>query len=261
MFFVLFTFLKVKFTYISGSLFGSILLLQCCPVSGKSSWHKVVSMHKYHLKMTSQQWQHDFNILCKFDLCCGSESTGSTCFWILLSPSKNSKKNLDSYCFVTSFGLFIFENDVNVPSKSNKQTTFLKRHGSADPDPNPDPHQNVMDPQHCRFSSYPKFYTCWKIRFLFTFGYSIATSQCFIFLISVRCVRCVICFAVFWTAYRNFLKNFHFLHFFLCLELLPIRIRQNDPTRSGSGSATLLTQSLSSPASDSRPPPPPPHHD
>jgi hypothetical protein len=28
---------------------------------------------------------------------------------ILLSPNKNSKKNLDSYCFVTSFGLFIFE--------------------------------------------------------------------------------------------------------------------------------------------------------
>jgi hypothetical protein len=28
---------------------------------------------------------------------------------ILLSASKNSKKNLDFYCFVTSFGLFIFE--------------------------------------------------------------------------------------------------------------------------------------------------------
>jgi hypothetical protein len=28
---------------------------------------------------------------------------------IILSASKNSKKNLDSYCFVTSFGLFIFE--------------------------------------------------------------------------------------------------------------------------------------------------------
>jgi hypothetical protein len=28
--------------------------------------------------------------------------------------SKNSKKNLDSYCFVTSFGLFIFEKYVNV---------------------------------------------------------------------------------------------------------------------------------------------------
>jgi hypothetical protein len=27
----------------------------------------------------------------------------------LPSSSKNSKKNLDSYCFVTSFGLFIFE--------------------------------------------------------------------------------------------------------------------------------------------------------
>jgi hypothetical protein len=44
---------------------------------------------------------------------------------ILLSSSKNSKKNLDSYCFVTSFGLFIFENDVNVPSKSNKQKKLV----------------------------------------------------------------------------------------------------------------------------------------
>ncbi len=55
--------------------------------------------------------------------CCGSES-GSTCFgasWIriLLSPSKISKKNLDSYCFVTSFWLFVFKNDVTVLSKSN----------------------------------------------------------------------------------------------------------------------------------------------
>jgi len=40
---------------------------------------------------------------------------------IFLSSSKNSKKNLDSYCFVTSFGLFIFENYEKVPSKSNKQ--------------------------------------------------------------------------------------------------------------------------------------------
>jgi hypothetical protein len=28
---------------------------------------------------------------------------------VLLSSSKNSKKNLDSYCFVTSFLLFFFE--------------------------------------------------------------------------------------------------------------------------------------------------------
>ncbi len=70
--------------------------------------------------------------------------------------------------------LDIFNNYVNVPSKSNKQKTFIKkksfllaswksmakiagsgsasgsgsisqRHGSADPDP----HQNVMDPEHC----------------------------------------------------------------------------------------------------------------
>ncbi len=41
------------------------------------------------------------------------------------SPSKNWKRNLDSYCFVTSFLLFMFDNDVNVPSKSNKQKNFF----------------------------------------------------------------------------------------------------------------------------------------
>jgi hypothetical protein len=41
--------------------------------------------------------------------------------------SKNSKKNLDSYCFVTSFGIFIFGNDVNVPSKRNKQNKLFKK--------------------------------------------------------------------------------------------------------------------------------------
>ncbi len=35
--------------------------------------------------------------------------------------NKNNKKNLDSYLFETFLCLFIFENDVNVPSKSNKQ--------------------------------------------------------------------------------------------------------------------------------------------
>ncbi len=61
------------------------------------------------------------------------------------------------------------KNDVNVPSKSNKKKNFKKisflfaslrsmtkiagsgfisqRHRFADPDP--DPHQNVMDPEHC----------------------------------------------------------------------------------------------------------------
>jgi hypothetical protein len=37
---------------------------------------------------------------------------------------QKSKENLDSYCFVTSFGLFIFENEENVLSKSNKQKNF-----------------------------------------------------------------------------------------------------------------------------------------
>jgi hypothetical protein len=39
----------------------------------------------------------------------------------LLSSCKNSKKNLDSFYFVTLFDFLFLKNDVNVPSKSNKQ--------------------------------------------------------------------------------------------------------------------------------------------
>ncbi len=46
--------------------------------------------------------------------------------WILISSIKNGKKTLDSYCVVTSLWLFIFKNDVNVPSKSNKQKNLEK---------------------------------------------------------------------------------------------------------------------------------------
>jgi hypothetical protein len=43
---------------------------------------------------------------------------------ILLSSSRN--RNLDSYGFVISFGLFLsLKNDVNVPSESNKQKNFI----------------------------------------------------------------------------------------------------------------------------------------
>jgi hypothetical protein len=44
-----------------------------------------------------------------------------------LDPSitkQKSKKNLNPSCFVTSFWLFIFENDVHVPSKVISQKTF-----------------------------------------------------------------------------------------------------------------------------------------
>ncbi len=56
----------------------------------------------------------------------GSGSTGSTCFWasrirILLSSCKTSKKNLDSYYFVTLLNFLSLKNDVNVASKGNKQ--------------------------------------------------------------------------------------------------------------------------------------------
>jgi hypothetical protein len=40
---------------------------------------------------------------------------------ILLPSCKNNKKNLESYYFVTLFDFLSFKNNVNVPSKSNKQ--------------------------------------------------------------------------------------------------------------------------------------------
>ncbi len=112
--------------------------------------------------------------------CCGSESgSGFTCFGPPGSGSgsgsfyhsaKIVRKNLISTVLWLLFDFLPFKNDVKVPSKSNVQKNFVKkiifwlascrsmmkiegsgsasinqRHGSADPDP----HQNVMDPQHC----------------------------------------------------------------------------------------------------------------
>ncbi len=88
---------------------------------------------------------------------------GTLRIWILLK-GKNSKQNLDSYCSLTSFLLYVFKNSANLPAKRNKQRNLLvfcwhlgrsmtkiagsgstsKRHGS----PYPNPPQNVMDPQH-----------------------------------------------------------------------------------------------------------------
>jgi hypothetical protein len=90
------------------------------------------------------------NILLNCWQCCGSGS-GSTCFWvsrirtrihlsevwiririllwirILPSSCKNSKKNLDSYYFVTLFDFLSLKNDIKVASKSNKQKNFVKK--------------------------------------------------------------------------------------------------------------------------------------
>ncbi len=44
--------------------------------------------------------------------------------WRLLSSSKTSKKNIDSYCFVTFLDFLSMKNYVNVPSKSNQQKKF-----------------------------------------------------------------------------------------------------------------------------------------
>ncbi len=43
----------------------------------------------------------------------------------LLYSGKNFKKNLKFYCFVTFLDFLSLKNDVNVPSKSNKQKNFF----------------------------------------------------------------------------------------------------------------------------------------
>ncbi len=55
----------------------------------------------------------------------GCRSGSEVWIRILLSAYKNSKKNLDSYCFVILFDFLSLKNDVNVPSKS-KKNFFVK---------------------------------------------------------------------------------------------------------------------------------------
>ncbi len=64
--------------------------------------------------------------------------------------AKIVRKNVYIHCFVTSFWLFIFENEMTKIAGSGSESesgpgSISQRHGSADPDP----HQNVMDPQYC----------------------------------------------------------------------------------------------------------------
>jgi hypothetical protein len=46
---------------------------------------------------------------------------------IILSSCKNSKKNRDSYYFVTLFDFLSLKNDVNVASKSNKKKKLCQK--------------------------------------------------------------------------------------------------------------------------------------
>ncbi len=144
--------------------------------------HKTQKLENTRLQNNNQKAFYHFM------QCSGS---GSTCFltsqiririhqsevWIririLPSSCKNSKKNLDSFYFVTHFDFLSLKNDVNVPSKSNtqKKKVFLlaswrsmtkiagsgsgstsQKHGSEDPDP--DLPQNVMDPEHCFYEQH-----------------------------------------------------------------------------------------------------------
>jgi hypothetical protein len=71
---------------------------------------------------------------------------------ILISTSENSKKNFDSYCFVTSLWLYILEKSKVGSGSGSKSGSFSQWYGSADTDP----YQNVTDPQHCiRFDFEP----------------------------------------------------------------------------------------------------------
>ena len=94
--------------------------------------HLQVAIHQIRIRIS--KYILSFKKYLIQNQCCGS---GSTCFWasriwihwsevwilirILLSSCKNSKKNLDSYYFVTLFDFLSLKNDINVASKSNKK--------------------------------------------------------------------------------------------------------------------------------------------
>ena len=48
-----------------------------------------------------------------------------------ITMQKQYKKNFDSYYFVTHFDFLSLKNDVNVPSKSNKQKNFFVKSFTA----------------------------------------------------------------------------------------------------------------------------------
>ncbi len=106
-----------------------------------STWYNHLPLHMQYLPASAHAI---FTCLCTYNIylpqhqCCGSGSvsisqrygsgsgsgTGSGSF-----TKQKSKKNLES-CFQTYFWLFIFENDVHVPSKSNKQKNFRIRNSA-----------------------------------------------------------------------------------------------------------------------------------
>ncbi len=89
--------------------------------------------------------------------------------------------------------------------------------------------------------SYPKFYTCRKIRICFYFW----SQHCHFtkYYLSHQCQSCHK-FSILWMAYgiEIFWKKVYYINwYFICLELISIRIqiRQNDADPTRSGSATL----------------------
>ncbi len=150
------------------SLLGAQCLFAACVSS--PTWAKTLRLlPRSSLGKPHQMWA-PFSHWCYPYFGSGSES-GSVCF-LGLPGSGSEKPWFLPYLFVTSFWLFVFDKlcKCTVPSKIIKLNNFKKkisfllaswrlmtkiaggsgsigqRHGSAGPDP--DPHQNVMDPQH-----------------------------------------------------------------------------------------------------------------
>jgi len=105
--------------------------------------------------------------------CCGYGS-GSTCFWA------SWIRILDSYFFVTLFDFLSGSGSIS------------QRHGSKDPDP--DPPQNGMDPQH------------WKIQKMVGYVLCITCRDCSLLLQYLRFLRRTYSAN---NTYQNSFANFH----------------------------------------------------
>ncbi len=126
------------YRYFLKNKFGFFVRLYLKTFSNEKSWEP--DQHSELLESGYERWSTTLLESLGANQCCGSGSTGSTCFWaswirirILLSLSKYSKETLLSLSKYSKENLDFFyyfltlKNDEKVPSKSNMQGNFKKK--------------------------------------------------------------------------------------------------------------------------------------
>ncbi len=146
-------------------------------------------------------------------------------WWHFLSPSRLHPLTLNLLCaertpFWWAWSWWrhaVWQLPLRRPTKATKMTHDEVRSGSG---------FSFLCP--VRYGSYHKFYTCWIIIIFFTLIQSSVSLHCFIFLVSVICVKI---FNIFYSVSKYFGKGIVYLFIWLKWIWIWIRIRQMIPIR------------------------------